>query len=100
MALPSDPNYSPKGNLFFPIAVSVSSEASAVAAGVGPFTGLYVKVSTSFTVIGINGISLQVNDQPRNPPILWIQGAYLSAINSSAATATAAAGAPLIYGLL
>ncbi len=98
----SDPKYVDKVNQFFPITISVSSSASAIAAGVGPFVGLYLKVSSSFTIIGIDGTSLVVNDQPRTgtAPVLWVQGAYLGAINASAATATTAAGAPLIYGCL
>lgn len=96
-----DPHYVAKVNQFFPIAVSVSSPASAAAAGVGPFVGLMLKVSSSFTIIGIDGTSLIVNDAPatKNLPAIWIQGAYLGAINASAATATATAGSLIIYGV-
>lgn len=84
-----DPKYAAKANDFFVVSVSVASRASAAAAGVGPFVGLFFRVSSSVTLISESGNSLILNDVARNTT-LWIQGAYVSAI----ATATA------VYGVI
>lgn len=82
-----NPNFSAVINQFQPVRVSVDSEASANAASVGPFRGFFALVSTSFTVAGPNGKKMAVDNIAKNTTF-WVQG-YLSAINASAATATA-----------
>lgn len=82
-----NPNFSAVINQFQPIRVSVSSEASANAAAAGPFRGFFALVSTSFTVAGPNSQRMAIDNLAKNTTF-WVQG-YLTAINASAATATA-----------
>lgn len=82
------PLYTPVINDFFVVSVSVSSSASAVAAGVGPFRGLFFKTSSSVTIT-MDDKSIDIDNFIKNST-LWIQGSYLSVI----ATATA------VYGVL
>lgn len=84
-----NPNHSPIANSFFVVSVSVSSTASAIASGVGPFRGLFFKASSSVTIVGLTGESLIVDNVAKNVT-LWIQGTHLSVIT----TATA------VYGLV
>lgn len=79
----NDPNYAPTVNAFAVVSVSVSSIVSARAAGVGPFRGIFAKTSCTFSITGINGNILPIDNLAKNT-VLWIQGAYVSAI----ATAT------------
>jgi hypothetical protein len=81
------PVYAPIAFDFFNITVSCSTVASARAAGVGPFAGLYFKVSSSVTIISPTGVSLVVDNVVKNT-MLWISGNYLGAI----ATATSPYG--------
>lgn len=80
MSLSRRPDYAPIGFDFFKVTVSVSSEASAVAAGVGPFAGIYIVASTSFTVISLSGNSMPVDNAAKNTTI-WVSG-FLSIISS------------------
>lgn len=77
-----NPNHAPVAQQFFIVSVSVSTSASAIAAGVGPFRGLFFKTSTSVT-ISQDGNTIAVDDFPKNG-ILWIQGSFVAVI----ATAT------------
>lgn len=86
MAVQSPVN-APVINGFFVVSVSVSSSTSAALAGVGPFRGLFFKVSSSVTLVGINGNEIALNDVAKNVT-LWMQGAYISVI----ATATCVFG--------
>mgnify|MGYP001612910373 CR=1 FL=1 len=77
------PNFPPVVNDFFVVSVSVSSPTSAAAAGVGSFRGLYFRTSSSVSIVGLSGNSIDIDNFAKNS-ILWIQGAYVSVI----ATAT------------
>lgn len=78
------PDYAPIGFTFRVVSVSVSSEASARLAGVGPFAGLFFKTTASVTFVDINTTSsLTVSDVAANT-VLWISGNFCSVI----ATAT------------
>jgi len=72
-------NYAPIGFTFFDITTSVSTEASAVAAGVGPFAGLYIKTSTSLSITSFNGNTMVLDNIAKNTTI-WVSGAFVSAI--------------------
>jgi len=85
MASYSNPNHALAVQAFFLVSVSVSSSGSAVAAGVGPFRGLFFKASSTCTIIGNNGNSLPLDNVPKNT-FIWISGAYLSAIVSVSCT--------------
>lgn len=87
MPINRPPNYAPIALDFFAISVSVATSASAVVAGVGPFAGIFVRTSASFTVISPTGASLVVDNAAKNT-IIWVNGAFLSAI----ATATSQFG--------
>jgi hypothetical protein len=72
------------------VSVSVSSQASAVAAGIGPFRGLLFKASAStVSFVGNNGFNLTLTDP--NPSglassaILWVEGSFVSAITTATA---------------
>lgn len=82
-----NPNYAPVAMQWFQVTVSVSSSASAVAAGVGPFRGLFFPV-TSSTVISQDGLFMAVDAVQKNG-MLWVQGSFLAIIASASA----------IYGL-
>lgn len=83
MASLSNPNHAPVAQVFAVVSVSVSSQASAAAAGVGPFRGLFVITSASFTITGQNNNTIVIDNLAKNTT-LWIEGAFISAI----ATAT------------
>jgi len=72
---------------FFVVSVSVSTSTSAMAAGVGPFRGLFFKTTSSVTMVGFNGNSIVLDAVQKNA-IIWIQGNHISVI----ATATAVFG--------
>ena len=78
-----DPHFAPVGFQFAVVSVSVSTSTSAKAAGVGPFRGLFFKVSSSITIIGMNNEPLVLNAVLSNVT-LWISGSHISVI----ATAT------------
>lgn len=80
----SNRNHAPVVSTFAVVSVSVSSSASAVAAGVGPFRGIFVKTTASINITGNNGNTLTASDVQPNT-FLWIEGAFINAI----ATATA-----------
>ncbi len=82
----TNPNHAVVAQDFFLVSVSVSSSASAIAAGVGPFRGLFVNATTSFTIAGPSGNSMRVDALQANT-FLWVQGAFLSAIVSVSTTA-------------
>lgn len=77
-----NPNYAPIAFDFVSIGVSVSTSASAIAAQVGPFAGLFFKTSASLTIISLNNTSLAVDNVVKNTT-LWIQGNYISALSTS-----------------
>lgn len=95
----NDPKYAPTVNTLQPIKVSVSTSASARAAGVGPFRGLFCIASTSYTMVGIKDVSVAIDSQPKNT-VLWIQGSYVTVLNASAATATAVDTAAVLFGVI
>lgn len=78
-----NPFQAPIGLDFAVVSVSVSTSVSAMAAGVGPFRGLFAITSCSFTVTGLNNNSMAIDNMAKNSTI-WIQGAFISVI----ATAT------------
>lgn len=91
MPLNRPQNYPPIAFSFAVVSVSVSSETSARAAGVGPFAGLFFRTTTSVTIVpvqasGVNSQAavLTVSDVAANTT-LWIAGSYCSVL----ATATA-----------
>lgn len=75
--------HAPVAQAFAVVSVSVSSQTSAAAAGVGPFRGLYIITSTTFTITGQNGLTMPLDNVAKNT-FLWIEGSFISAI----ATAT------------
>lgn len=75
---PSNPLHAPVAQQFFVVSASVATSASAIAAGLGPFRGLFFKTSSSVT-ISQDGNTIVVDDFPKNG-ILWIQGSFVSAI--------------------
>lgn len=87
MSNPANPLHAPIAQQFFVVSASVATSASAIAAGLGPFRGLFFKSSTSVT-ISQDGNEIIIDDFPKNG-ILWIQGSFVAAI----ATATN------VYGL-
>ena len=76
------PYYAPVANDFFAITASCATSASAIAAGVGPFAGIFFRTTTSLTVISFSGNSMKIDAEKNS--FIWISGAYVSAI----ATAT------------
>jgi len=79
------PDFAPIAFNFVVVSVSVSSEASARAAGVGPFAGLFFRTTTSVTIVSPdNRSSLLMSDVAANTTI-WIAGNFCSLL----ATATA-----------
>ena len=83
----SRPDYAPVANIFFGVTASVATSASAAAAGVGPFRGLFFITSSSVTIRGVNGNNISVDNVAKNTT-LWIAGEFCTAI----ATATAQFG--------
>jgi hypothetical protein len=80
----NNPNYAPTVNQFQLVSASVATAASAAAAQVGPFRGLYFKTTSSVTIIGINGVSLALDAVQKNT-MLWVQGDFISAIGTATA---------------
>lgn len=78
----SNPNHAPVAQTFVLVSVSVLTSASAIAAGIGPFRGLFFRTSSSVT-ISQDGNEIIVDNFVKNG-ILWIQGSFVAAI----ATAT------------
>lgn len=80
------PTHAPVAQQFFSVTVSVSSSASAIAAGVGPFRGLIFRTTGSCVITqdGNNLILDAINPTPNSYGILWVQGSYLSVIASTA----------------
>lgn len=76
-------NHAPVALTFVVVSVSVSSQASAAAAGIGPFRGLYIITSTTFSINGQNGQIIPIDNAAKNT-FIWIEGAFIGAI----ATAT------------
>lgn len=74
---------------FVVVSASCSTQASAQAAKIGPFRGLMVITSATFTITGHNGETLPIDNLAKNT-VLWVEGAFISAI----ATATS------IYALI
>jgi len=70
-------------NAYAVVSVSVSSSTSAALAGVGPFRGLFFRTSSSISMVGVNGNTIDLDNIAKNVT-LWIQGNYVSVI----ATAT------------
>lgn len=64
---------------FVVVSVSVSSQASAQAAGIGPFRGLYIITSTTFSINGQNGQILPMDNIAKNT-FIWIEGSFIGAI--------------------
>jgi hypothetical protein len=81
----NNPNHAPVAKGFFLVSASVSSSASAIAAGVGPFRGLYFNATSSVTIVGQNGNSLRLDAVQPNA-FIWIEGAFCSAISSVSAS--------------
>ena len=79
-----NPHLPQVANAFFVVSVSVATTASAIAAGVGPFRGLFFKASSSVTLVGLTGESLVLDNVAKNATI-WIQGTYVSAISTATA---------------
>lgn len=79
----TNPNHALAARMFAVVSVSVSTETSAKAAGVGPFRGLFVITSASFTITGQNNNTMVIDNLAKNTT-LWIEGSFISAI----ATAT------------
>ena len=77
-------NHAQVVSLFAVVSVSVSTSTSAIAAGVGPFRGLFFRTTTSITITGNNGNTLLLSDVNANT-FIWIEGAFCSLL----ATATA-----------
>lgn len=80
-----EPNFAPTAALAVNVSAAVSSSASAAAAQLGPFRGLYINTSTSFTMVQIDNTSVSFNDVPKGTT-LWLAGKYVNVL----ATATAA----------
>lgn len=78
------PDYAPIAFNFKQVTVSVSSEASARLAGVGPFAGLFFISSASVSIVSPDGLSTMVLDNVAKNATLWIAGNFCSVI----ATAT------------
>lgn len=78
MPAPFSPFATPVAQQFFVVSVSVSTSASAVAAGIGPFRGLFFKTSSSVT-ISSDGNTIDIDNFAKNG-ILWIQGGFVAAI--------------------
>lgn len=85
----SNPQFSNVAMLIVPVTASVSTVASAKISQVGPFRGLFLRSTASFTLNGIDGNDVLFDAVP--PGFFWVQGNFLSVI----ATATAT----LIYAL-
>lgn len=69
----SNRNHALSAGAFAVVSVSVSTTTSAAAAGVGPFRGLFFNTSSSVTITGNNGNTINLNDVPRNS-FIWIEG--------------------------
>ena len=79
-----DPNFTPTAALAVLVTSSVSTSASAAATQQGPFRGVYINTSTSFTMVGINDANVAFNDIGKGT-VLWVAGKFINVI----ATATA-----------
>ena len=79
-----DPNFTPTAEIAILVTASVLTSASAKAAGLGPFRGLYINTSTSFTVAHSNDTSVSYNDFGKGS-YLWVAGEFLSAISTATA---------------
>lgn len=84
MSINYDPNFAPTAILAVLVTASVATSASAALAQLGPFRGIYIQTSTSFTIAQSDGSTVAFNDMPKGTT-LWIAGEFISAI----ATATA-----------
>jgi len=78
------PNYAPIAFNFVVVSVSVSSEVSARAAGVGPFAGIFVRTATSLTVVSQTGNSISLDAVAANATI-WLSGSFVSVISTATA---------------
>lgn len=76
-------NHAPVAANFIVVSASCSTQASAQAAGIGPFRGLFAITSCSFTITGHNQQTLAIDNMAKNSTI-WIEGSFISVI----ATAT------------
>lgn len=79
-----DPNFAPTGVLSVLVTASVLTSTSAKAAQLGPFRGIYVNTTTSFTITQQDNSTVSYNAMPQGTT-LWVAGEFVSAI----ATATA-----------
>jgi hypothetical protein len=72
-------DYAPTVQDFFAISIAVNTVASARAAGVGPFAGLFFRSTSSVTVISPTGVSM-VMDAVNKNTVLWISGNFVSVL--------------------
>lgn len=79
-----DPNYSPIGAKAVPVTASVLTSASAVAAGLGPFSFVYVKSTSSISITFYDGTTCTFDSVDPNS-YLWVQGEFVHAIGTATA---------------
>lgn len=80
-----DPNYSPIGAKAVPVTASVLTSASAVAAGLGPFSFVYVNATASLAITFYDGTTCTFDAVQPNS-YLWTQGEFIHSIASTSGT--------------